>query len=89
MAGIGVGALNYWGLWLTVQKLAVVRHPALLNIVSLVTRMGMTIFVFYVAMGGGWERLVICLLGFLLVRSMIVRRIMPRNNVPPSPAIKA
>ncbi len=78
--GLGLGVINYTALWLTVQNIAFARHPALLNILSYTVRMGVILTVFYLVMGGRWERLVICLVGFLLIRTISIRCVLPEKN---------
>ncbi|MDH4267296.1 MAG: ATP synthase subunit I, partial [Deltaproteobacteria bacterium] len=68
----------YFGiLWLTVKHLPRVRRPALLFLGSFWGRLGITLIGFYLIMGGEGQRLLACLLGFLLVRSVLVRRFRP------------
>ena len=70
--GMGLGALYFGGLWLTVQYLPQVRYPALLTLVSFWTRMAVCLLGFYNVMNGQSERLLMCLLGFVCVRSLVV-----------------
>ena len=74
MAGLGLGVFYFGGLWLTVQRLPQARHPGLLTLLSLIIRLGVTLAAFYLVMAGRWERLLVCLAGFLLVRVVLVRR---------------
>jgi F1F0 ATPase subunit 2 len=84
VAGIVVGLFYFGGLWLTVQRLPQTRRPAVLSLVSLFIRLGLTLAVFYLVMAGRWERLLACLAGFLLMRLLLVRRWRPT----PQPAGK-
>ncbi|MDA3832667.1 MAG: ATP synthase subunit I [Spirochaetales bacterium] len=72
-AGIGLGAFYFGGLWLTVQRLSKVRRPALLSMCSLFGRLGITVFGFYLIMDGHWERMIVCMIGFLVMRGILVR----------------
>ena len=76
IVGLGRGAINYAALWLTVQNITNARHPALLNMLSYAVRQGFILVVFYIVMGSHWERLVICLAGFLLVRTIVIRHVL-------------
>ena len=76
IAGLGLGAINYAALWLTVQNITNARHPALLNILSYAVRQGFILVVFYIVMGSHWERLLICFAGFLLVRTIVIRHVL-------------
>lgn len=80
VVGIALGILNYVGLWITVQNMPVVRHPALLSIVSFMLRMGIIMMIFYLVMNGRWERLIICLVGFIAARSFFVRHFRPEKK---------
>lgn len=72
-AGIGLGIFYFGGLWLTVRRLPTVRWPALLSLLSFFARLGVALFGFYLVMGGHWERLLVCLFGFLAIRIILVR----------------
>ena len=73
-AGLALGLFYFGGLWLTVQRLPRARHPGVLTAVSLLVRTGLTLLAFYLIMAGRWERLVVCLVSFFLVRLFLVRR---------------
>lgn len=81
IAGVGLGLLYFGGLWWTVRKLPTASSPALLILASLAIRTGLAILGFYLVMAGRWERLLACLAGFLLVRTLLVNRLGP--HVPP------
>jgi len=68
VAGIALGAFFYGGLWWTIRKSMVSTQPALWVFVSLLVRMGITLAGFYFVAGTHWERLLMCLLGFLAAR---------------------
>ncbi len=75
VTGTVLGTLYFGGLWITVRRLAVTRQPALLTLVSFVVRAAVVLLGFYFVMGGRWERLVACLAGFLLARTLFIRRL--------------
>ena len=75
IAGIGLGLFYFGDLWLTVQRLPATRAPALLMFGSFLARLGLTLFGFFIVMHGSWERLTICVLGLLLTRTLVVRRL--------------
>jgi F1F0 ATPase subunit 2 len=72
-AGIILGMFYFWGLWLTVQKLPRARRPMLLSLSSFFVRLAVVLAGFYFVMSGRWERLLVCLVGFLCVRFAAVR----------------
>lgn len=78
LAGVAIGAFFFGGLWWTVRQLPDSRHPAALFLISFVLRMALTLTGFWLVMGGQWERAMWCMLGFLVARTMIRRRIRPQ-----------
>lgn len=80
IAGLGLGMVNYSVLWITVQKVAGARRPALPSIVSFILRMGITLTGFYLVMNGQGERLGASVAGFFLVRSVVARHVIPVNT---------
>ena len=82
-AGLGLGVFFFGLLWLTVQRIEKSRNPASLMLTSLVLRLEAVLTAFYFIMDGQWERLVACLVGFIIVRSVFVFRLRPRTNQAP------
>jgi F1F0 ATPase subunit 2 len=74
LAGMGLGLFYFGGLWLTVQRLPTIRHPALLMLGSFCMRTLVALFGFYVVMSGSWARLLVCLAGFLVIRTLLASR---------------
>jgi F1F0 ATPase subunit 2 len=77
LVGMGAGVVYFGGLWWTVRQLPLVRQPALLTLGSFFVRTGISLTAFYLASGGHWERILISLLGFIIVRGLLVRRVRP------------
>lgn len=73
IAGFLLGTFFFGGLWWTVQKGLSSRRPALWFIGSLLLRTGTAIAGFYLISDGYWERLLICIFGFFVMRQIIVR----------------
>ncbi|RXA16584.1 ATP synthase subunit I [Methanosarcina sp. MSH10X1] len=73
IAGFLLGAFFFGGLWWTVQRGLSSRRSALWFLGSLLLRTGIAVAGFYFASGGHWERLLICLLGFFVMRSIVLR----------------
>jgi F1F0 ATPase subunit 2 len=73
LAGGALGAIFFGGLWWTVRKGVSSSRPALWFFASLLLRMGIVLTGFYFVAGGYWERLVVCLLGFLAARLVVTR----------------
>jgi len=74
-AGVLLGALFFGGLWWTVQKGVRSERPALWFLGSLLLRIGMILAGFCFVSQGHWSRLVVCLLGFLIARVIVVKRL--------------
>lgn len=79
LAGIGLGVLYFGGLWLTVRYLPEARSPALVALVSFAGRTLLTLLGLYLVMGGRWQRLVACLVGMVVARVALVRRLGPAH----------
>ena len=73
--GMGAGVFYFGGLWWTVRRLPSARQPALLTLGSFFVRTGLSLAAFYFASGGQWQRILASLLGFIIVRVFLVRRI--------------
>ena len=68
VAGGVLGGIFFGGLWWTTRKGLSAGQPALWFFVSLLVRMGITLGGFYVVGGSHWERLLACLLGFVMAQ---------------------
>ena len=68
VAGVLLGAVFFGGLWWTVRKGVSSKRPALWFFGSLLLRMSIALAGFYFVSGGHWERLLVCLLGFVVAR---------------------
>ena len=72
-AGAALGAIFFGGLWWTVRRGVSSPRPALWFFGSLLLRMSIVLAGFYFVGRGHWERLVACLLGFILARFIVMR----------------
>ncbi len=75
VAGSMLGVLFFGGLWWTVQKGVTSDLPAFWFMGSLLLRTGAILVGFYLVAQGHWSRLVACLLGFVIMRVVVVRRL--------------
>ena len=73
VAGALLGAIFFGGLWWTVQRGVASSNPALVFLVSMLLRTGIVVAGFYLISQGRWQRLLACLLGFILVRAIVTR----------------
>jgi F1F0 ATPase subunit 2 len=72
--GVGAGLFYFGGLWWTVRRLPRLRQPAFLTFGSFLLRTGVSLVAFYFASGSHWQRILASLLGFIIVRVFLVRR---------------
>ena len=93
MAGLVLGAVFFGGLWWTVRKGVSSQRPARWFLGSLLLRTGIVLAGFYFVAGGRWERLLPCLLGFVMARLAVTwltrpsagRQICPAQEVRHAP----
>ena len=73
--GVGVllGFFFFGGLWWTVQKALSSPRAALWLVGSFVVRMVVTLGGFYLVSDGHWQRILACLVGFLVARIVVSR----------------
>lgn len=74
-AGLVLGAFYFIALWRTVRKVPDTPSPLRLMLGSFVVRTAVVLPGFYFVMNGHWERLVIALIGFILMRMILTRRL--------------
>ncbi len=89
LAGLLVGAMFFGGLWWTVRKGVSSQHPALWFFGSLLLRMSIALAGFYFVGRGHWERLVVCVLGFVMARLVVTWLIRPSGDGQNRPAEEA
>ena len=73
VTGVVLGAMFFGGLWWTIQKGVSSTRPALWFIGSLLLRTSIALAGFYFIARGHWERLLVCLLGFVVARLVVTR----------------
>ena len=66
-----IGAIYFGGLWWTVQKGSLSKQPALWFLVSLLLRTSIALTGFYFIASGHWQRLLMCLFGFIMARLIV------------------
>ena len=70
--GLVLGALFFGGLWFTVKKVVTARIPALWILASFIVRVGISLIGFYYISAGSLQRLLICVLGFITARFIVI-----------------
>ena len=73
VTGFLLGGFFFGGLWWTTKRALPSKSPALWFLASLFIRMGVTITVFYFISKDHWERALICLVGFIVARMIVMR----------------
>ena len=73
VAGLLLGIMFFVGLWWTVRKAVSSRQPALWLLGSQLLRTSLTLAGFYIVSSGHWQRLLACLLGFVIARFMVTQ----------------
>ena len=68
LAGAALGAIFFGGLWWTVHKGLSSTQPGLWFFAGLLLRMGTAMAGFHFVAAGQWQRLLACLLGFVMAR---------------------
>jgi F1F0 ATPase subunit 2 len=69
--GLILGGVFFGGLWWTVARGVASRQAALWFFVSMLLRTGVALLGFYLVARGSWQRLVVCLLGFVVARCIV------------------
>ncbi|MCC8986235.1 MAG: ATP synthase subunit I [Candidatus Contendobacter sp.] len=73
LAGAALGALFFGGLWWTIRKGTSSQRPALWFFGSFLLRTSLTLAGFYEVAGDQWQRLLACLVGFVMARLIILQ----------------
>jgi F1F0 ATPase subunit 2 len=73
LAGGGLGAIFFGGLWWTVRRGILSPRPQLWFLGSLVLRTSIVLAGFYFVGRGQWQRLMLCLIGFVMGRLIVMR----------------
>ena len=85
VAGCGLGAVFFAGLWWTVRLSLSARNPAIWILGSLLARTAMLLIGFYYVSGGHWQRLLACVLGFVTAKLVATWLAMPPKQVRHAP----
>lgn len=75
LAGMALGLFFFGGLWWTLRRITVVRNPGLLVSLSLLLRSVLTMAGLYLVFDEQPERLLAAVVGMLIVRFWLSRRI--------------
>ena len=89
LAGCLLGAIFFGGLWWTIRKGLSSRQPVLWFLGSILLRTSIILTGFYLVAGGHWERLLLCLLGFVMARLAVTWLTRPSGAKQAPPAREA
>jgi F1F0 ATPase subunit 2 len=84
LAGIALGGFYFGSLWWVVRRVAMAKCSKWWLAAGFVARAAITLAGFFLVMNGRWERAALCMVGFLLARSLVLRQLRP-----PRPALTA
>lgn len=82
--GLVLGLAFFLILWITVQRGLLSGHPVSWFVGGLLLRMGLALSGFYFLAHTGWLSLLICLLGFIIARELVQRRLVVRQITSPN-----
>lgn len=80
LIGAVLGAVYLAALWINVQQITRGRRPGALLAIGAAARITFLLGAFYLITGGNWQRLVACLVGFLLMRLIVTRWLRARGK---------
>jgi F1F0 ATPase subunit 2 len=83
ITGIALGMLFFGGLWFTVKKMTASKIPAVWISASFLIRISITLIGFYYITLGNWQRLLVCLLGFVAARYLVIYITKPIKEIHP------
>lgn len=80
LVGVLLGVFYFAGLWWTVRRLGSSRVVAPLFLFSMLFRISVVMVSFYVFLGNDWQKLLLALLGFMVLRLFATRLIRLKDN---------
>ena len=72
VAGIVLGIIFFGVLWFTVKKTVTAKAPWLWMLGSFIVRIAIVLTGFYFISDGNWQRLIACLVGFIIARFIVI-----------------
>lgn len=80
LAGLLLGLVYFGGLWYTVQSMTRAKRPALLFFASFAVRLVVVLGAIYFLGLGDWRRMAVALLGMIVMRMFLTRRLGPARK---------
>lgn len=81
LAGLGLGGIFFWGLLRTVRRGLASPRPVLWFLGGMLLRMAIVLGGFYWVADGRWQRLLLCLLGFIVARQLVTWLTRPASGI--------
>ncbi len=81
-AGAALGGVFYGGLWWTVRRGLASARPGVWFFGSSIVRIVVALGGLYLVSGGQWQRLLACLLGFVVARAVVTWLTVPPRGGP-------
>ena len=73
IAGAGLGAVFFGGLWWTLRKGLTSEKPLRSQSGSALLRISVALLGFYLVGAGSWQRMLVCTVGFVIARMVVTR----------------
>jgi F1F0 ATPase subunit 2 len=74
--GLGLSVVFYGGLWITIRRLLVTRHPVAVTLGSMVFRTALTLAGVVLVARGQWQNALACVAGFVIGRIVVSRLVL-------------
>ncbi len=87
LAGVLLGIIFFGGLWFTVRIGLRSKNTALIFMGSVILRMAIILVGFYYIGANNWQKMLVCLGGFLIAR-IVITRITQKQDQPENTFIK-
>lgn len=73
LAGVGLGAFFFGGLWWTVRRGVASGYAGVWFAASSLVRMAVALAGMYLVTGAQWKKLLACVFGFIVARALVTR----------------
>lgn len=80
LVGAVLGAFYFIGLWWTVRRIDSSPFIGILLLCSMLFRMSVVMLGFYALLSKDWQSILLALLGFIILRLFVTRRIRSKEN---------
>jgi F1F0 ATPase subunit 2 len=85
--GAVLSGIYFGALWLTLRRLTHSQRHVVLLMMSLLVRLALLLTGFYLILDGGhWDRLLAAVIGFILLRTLLIHKLRPPANARVTPS---